>query len=95
MTIEQTDIAKLARLARIHIADGEAAELRDRLDAILHMVDAMQAVDTEGVVAMANPNDAVQRLRADIVSEGNAREQLQANAPLTEDGLFLVPKVIE
>ncbi|MBQ0759329.1 MAG: Asp-tRNA(Asn)/Glu-tRNA(Gln) amidotransferase subunit GatC [Gammaproteobacteria bacterium] len=95
MSLDQNDIAKLARLARINIAETETAELSQRIGDILNMVDAMQAVDTANVVPMANPHDAVQRLRADEVSETNQRELFQQIAPQTADGLYLVPQVIE
>lgn len=95
MSLDQNDIIKLARLARINIAETETAELSQRIGDILNMVDAMQAVDTANVVPMANPHDAVQRLRADEVSETNQRERFQQIAPQTADGLYLVPQVIE
>ncbi|MFT4918000.1 MAG: aspartyl-tRNA(Asn)/glutamyl-tRNA(Gln) amidotransferase subunit C [Zhongshania aliphaticivorans] len=95
MSLDQNEISKLARLARINVADSETEELSQRIGDILDMVDVMQAVDTRNVVAMANPHDAVQRLRADEVSETNQREHFQTIAPQTEDGLYLVPQVIE
>ncbi|MFT6550844.1 MAG: aspartyl-tRNA(Asn)/glutamyl-tRNA(Gln) amidotransferase subunit C [Zhongshania marina] len=95
MSLDQNDIAKLARLARINIAESDTAELSQRIGDILNMVDAMQAVDTSNVLPMANPHDAVQRLRADEVNETNQREHFQKIAPQTADGLYLVPQVIE
>lgn len=95
MSLDQNDIAKLARLARINIAESDTAELSQRIGDILNMVDAMQAVDTSNVLPMANPHDAVQRLRADEVNEANQREHFQKIAPQTADGLYLVPQVIE
>ncbi len=95
MSLDQNDIAKLARLARIRIEPESVADLQQRLGDILQMVDTMQAVDTSNIEPMANPYDAFQRLRADEVSESNQREKFQAIAPSTEDGLFLVPKVID
>jgi aspartyl-tRNA(Asn)/glutamyl-tRNA(Gln) amidotransferase subunit C len=95
MSLDQNEISKLARLARISVADSETAELSQRIGDILNMVDAMQAVDTQNVVAMANPHDAVQRLRADNVTEADQRDHFQTIAPKTEDGLYLVPQVIE
>jgi len=59
------------------------------------MIDQMQSVDTSQVAPMAHPFDATQRLRADIVTETNQRDYLQLNAPATQSGLYLVPKVIE
>ncbi|CAA0095845.1 Asp-tRNA(Asn)/Glu-tRNA(Gln) amidotransferase subunit GatC [Zhongshania aliphaticivorans] len=95
MSLDQNDIAKLARLARINIAETDTAELSQRIGDILNMVDAMQAVDTTNILPMANPHDAVQRLRADEVNETNQREHFQKIAPQTADGLYLVPQVIE
>ncbi|MGJ8686958.1 MAG: Asp-tRNA(Asn)/Glu-tRNA(Gln) amidotransferase subunit GatC [Spongiibacteraceae bacterium] len=95
MSLDQAEIAQLARLARISIDDSETEELRQRIGDILNMVDTMQAVDTSEISAMANPHDAVQRLRKDEVTENNDRERFQAIAPLTEDGLYLVPQVID
>lgn len=95
MSVEQSEIEKIARLARIHIASADVPEVAARINAILAMVDTMQAVDTSGVEPMANPLDAVQRLRADVVTEDNLRERFQAIAPQAESGLYLVPKVIE
>jgi aspartyl-tRNA(Asn)/glutamyl-tRNA(Gln) amidotransferase subunit C len=59
------------------------------------MIDTMQAVDTDAVDPMANPHDATQRLRADVVTEVDQRDDFQRIAPATEDGLYLVPKVID
>lgn len=95
MSVEQSEIEKIARLARIHIDAADVPEVAGRINAILAMVDTMQAVNTSGVEPMANPLDAVQRLRADVVTESNQRERFQAIAPQAESGLYLVPKVIE
>jgi aspartyl-tRNA(Asn)/glutamyl-tRNA(Gln) amidotransferase subunit C len=95
MSVEQTDIEKIATLARIRIEQHDIPEVASRLNDILAMVDTMQAVDTSDVEPMANPLDACQRLRADIVTEINQRERFQAIAPNAEQGLYLVPKVIE
>lgn len=95
MSLEQGDIAKLARLARIRISEESSEELRQRISDILGMIDTMQAVDTDSVDPMANPHDATQRLRADVVTEVDQRDDFQRIAPATEDGLYLVPKVID
>jgi len=95
MTIEQDEIEKIAELARIRIADSQIGEVTQRITEILDMVDLLQAADTTGVEPMANPLGAIQRLRADEVTETNRREEFQAIAPAVENGLFLVPKVIE
>ena len=95
MAIEQDEIEKIAELARIHIADDQIGEVTQRITEILGMVDQLQAADTAGVEPMANPLDATQQLRADEVTEINRRDAFQAIAPAVEDGLYLVPKVIE
>ncbi len=95
MAIQQDEIAKIAELARIRIADDQIGQVTQRITEILHMVDQLQAVDTSDVEPMANPLDATQRLRPDEVTESNRREDFQAIAPAVENGLYLVPKVIE
>ncbi len=93
--VEPSDIAKLATLSRIAVSDAEAGEVASRITDVLALVDQLQAADTQGVSPMAHPLDAVQRLRADQVTETNRRAAFQAIAPATEDGLYLVPRVIE
>ncbi len=95
MAVGPSEIEKIAHLARIRIAPDQIDEVASRLSDILGMVDQMQAVDTSSVAPMANPHDATQRLRPDAVTEPNQRDTFMAIAPQTEDGLFLVPKVIE
>lgn len=95
MAIDRQEIEKVAELSRLALNDAEIPELTRGLQDILALVDTMQGVNTEGVEPMANPLDAKQRLRSDEVSEANQRDQLQSQSPAVEDGLFLVPKVIE
>ncbi|CAA0110442.1 Glutamyl-tRNA(Gln) amidotransferase subunit C [Halioglobus japonicus] len=95
MSIEQNEITKIAELARIRIAGEEIGQVTERIAEILQMVDQLQAVDTTNVEPMANPLDATQQLRPDVVTEKNRREAFQAIAPAVENGLYLVPKVIE
>jgi len=95
MALDKTDVAKIAHLARLavddHALDGYASEL----SSILDLVEQMNAVDTTGVQPMAHPLHMAQRLRQDAVTEHDQRARFQASAPLTEDGLYLVPKVID
>ncbi|MEO0442698.1 MAG: Asp-tRNA(Asn)/Glu-tRNA(Gln) amidotransferase subunit GatC [Pseudomonadota bacterium] len=93
--MDAEDIHKLAQLARINIDNEMIDEVAASITTILALVDQLQAADTEGVAPMSHPMDAVQRLRADTITEPNQREALQANAPATAEGLFLVPKVID
>ncbi len=95
MAVGPSEIEKIAHLARIRIAPDQVDEVASRLSDILGMVDQMQAVDTSDVAPMANPHDATQRLRRDVVTEKNQRDKFLALAPQSEEGLFLVPKVIE
>ncbi|MFZ5757891.1 MAG: Asp-tRNA(Asn)/Glu-tRNA(Gln) amidotransferase subunit GatC [Pseudomonadota bacterium] len=95
MALTESDVEKIARLARLRMGAGERAEVTARLGSILGMVDRLQAAATAGVAPMAHPLDAVQPLRADRVTETDRREQYQRIAPATDSGLYLVPRVIE
>ncbi len=95
MSLEKSDVENIAHLARLNIEESAVAGYAKDLSGILDLVEEMNAIDTTGVEPLAHPHDAVQRLREDTVSEENQREALQAHAPQTENGLFLVPKVIE
>ncbi len=89
------DVQRIAHLARLELSEPEAAAMQQQLNGILALVEQMRVVDTSGVEPMAHPQDVTQRLREDEVSEPDARERFQAIAPKVEDGLYLVPKVIE
>lgn len=95
MSLDAEQVKKIAHLARIEINDADIPGYADTLSSILDLVDQMAAVNTDNVEPMAHPMDASQRLRADVVTETNNREQFQSVAPKTEDGLYLVPQVIE
>lgn len=95
MSLEKQDVEKIAHLARLAIDESAIPGYAEDLSGILDLVDQMNAVDTDGVEPLAHPHDATQRLREDVVTEENQRELLQSNAPQTDSGLFLVPKVIE
>lgn len=95
MSLNHDDIRRLAHLARIAVTDREVAEISIKLNSVLAMIGEMRAVDTTGVAPMAHGIDVVQRLREDRVTETNHRELFQPIAPQVEDGLYLVPKVIE
>jgi len=86
---------KLAVRARIEITEANIAETTRSLGNVLELVDQLQAAETDNIEPMAHPLNAVQRLRKDQVTEPNQRDALQAIAPAVEDGLFLVPRVIE
>jgi aspartyl-tRNA(Asn)/glutamyl-tRNA(Gln) amidotransferase subunit C len=95
MALNKNDVEKIAHLARLQINDTDVIEVGQRISNILEMIDQMQNVDTSEVRPMAHPFDSVQRLRADQVTEKNQRDYLQKIAPATQDGLYLVPLVIE
>ena len=95
MALERSDVEKIAHLARLGLSEGEVPQTTETLNNILGLIDAMQAVDTTGIEPLAHPLEATQRLRADLVTEENQRDVYQAIAPAVENGLFLVPKVIE
>jgi len=89
------EVTRIARLARIEVRGAEAERLRDELNGILGLIDQMRAVDTAGVDPMSHPQPVVQRLREDEVTETDQRELFQSVAPAVQDGLYLVPRVIE
>src|SRR5690242_17876126 len=99
MSLSPDDVARIARLARIALAPSESAEVLARLNGVLALVGEMRAVDTAGIEPMAHALDAYlpqgQRLRADEPSEPDRRTLHQSVAPAVEQGLYLVPKVIE
>lgn len=95
MAIERQQVEQLARLARIALDESTLARTTQSLGDVLALIDQLQAADTAGIEPMAHPLDAVQRLRPDVVTEPDQRAALQAMAPAVQDGLFLVPKVIE
>ena len=88
-------IRRVADLARLELSATEIVAMQQELNGILELVDQMAAVDTEGVEPMSHPQAAMQRLREDRVTEVDQRELFQSIAPQVEDGLYLVPKVIE
>ena len=95
MAIDRDEIARIAHLARLEVGEEAVVETAAELSNILDFVSRMETVDTTGVTPMAHPLDAVQRLREDRVTETDRRDAFQAGAPAVEDGLYLVPKVIE
>jgi len=95
MAISEAEVRKVAHLARLAMTEDSVEAYTRNLSNILDLVAQMEVLDTDGVVPMAHPLDMVQRLREDVVTETNHREAYQAVAPETQDGLYLVPKVIE
>jgi aspartyl-tRNA(Asn)/glutamyl-tRNA(Gln) amidotransferase subunit C len=100
MSLDLTDVKRLARLAQLDLNDDQGARTLDKLNGIFALVEQMRAVDTSGVEPLNHPiaayqDDVALRLRDDAVTEPNRRDDYQQVAPATQDGLYLVPKVIE
>jgi aspartyl-tRNA(Asn)/glutamyl-tRNA(Gln) amidotransferase subunit C len=99
MALTPQDVSRIAHLARLELKPEEQAAMLGQLNDFFRIVEQMSAVDTRGVEPLYTPLSAVHavalRLRDDVVTEFDQRERNQANAPAVEDGLFLVPKVIE
>ncbi len=95
MSLSPDQIRLIARLARIAVREDESGAVGERLNRVLALLEQLRAVDTEGIEPMSHAFDVVQPLRPDAVTEGDQRELLQSGAPAVEDGLYLVPKVIE
>ena len=95
MSLDKDQVQHIAMLARLKLANDEFDETVDKLSRIVDFVDQLSQAETEGVVPMAHPLNESQRLRADEVTESDEREALQENASSVENGLYLVPKVIE
>lgn len=95
MTLSVSDVKRIADLAYIEIDENEAKETLTHLSGIFNLIESMQAVDTSAVEPMSHAQSVVQRLREDEVTETDQRELYQSIAPQVEDGLYLVPQVIE
>ena len=95
MSLTPDDVKRIARLARIEISDAEAQATQGQLNSIFDLIATMQAVDTRDVSPMAHAQEVTQRLRPDVVTETDRHAAFQAVAPAVENGLYLVPKVIE
>jgi aspartyl-tRNA(Asn)/glutamyl-tRNA(Gln) amidotransferase subunit C len=96
MSLTARQIETIAGLARLALKPDEIPVYADSLSRILGLVGELQAVDTANVEPMSHPlTGQVQRLRADAITSGNSRDDLQRNAPQVEAGLYLVPRVIE
>lgn len=95
MTISQKDLEKIARLAYLDTASSDTKELTREISAIMDFVDQLRSVDTQNVAPLFHPFATHQRLRPDAVTEEDCVAELEAMAPLFEDNLYLVPKVIE
>lgn len=95
MTISQKDLEKIARLAYLDTESSTTSHLAQEVSAIMDFVYQLRSVDTHNVEPLFHPFALHQRLRTDVVTEAECIKELEAMAPLFEDGLYLVPKVIE
>jgi aspartyl-tRNA(Asn)/glutamyl-tRNA(Gln) amidotransferase subunit C len=95
MSLTPDQLQRIALLARIDVSAEEAQGVAERLNRVLGLIDQLQSVDTQGIEPMAHALDVVQRLRPDEVTETDRHEAYQRGAPAVEQGLYLVPKVIE
>ena len=95
MQVDEATVRRIARLARIRITDEEAVSLQGELSGILAWVEQLREVDTAGVPPMTRVADMKLKKRADNVTDGDKADDIVANAPMTEDHFFVVPKVVE
>ena len=95
MSVTQQDVEKVALLARLAISESDLPEVTDRFARVLDLVGELNTIETESVVPMSNHHDMQQRLRPDTVTRVNEREALMASAPASDQGYYLVPKVID
>lgn len=96
MSFTDSDIIKVAHLARLYIEDSELPEYAANMSKILNLVEQINQANTDHTKPMAHPiTDMIQRMREDVPTETNERDLFQENAPATEAGLYLVPKVID
>jgi len=95
MSLTIDDVRRIAKLARIAVTDHELAATQQQLNRIFVLIEEMRAVDTSGIEPMAHAQDVMLRLREDVATAPDRRAAWQAVAPAVENGLYLVPKVIE
>ena len=95
MSLTLDDVKRIAQLARIAIDENEAEAALSQLSGIFGLIEQMQSVDTTGVEPMSHAQDVTLRLREDVVTESDQHRLFQSVAPQVENGLYLVPKVIE
>jgi aspartyl-tRNA(Asn)/glutamyl-tRNA(Gln) amidotransferase subunit C len=95
MSVDLRAVRRIAHLARIEVSEADAPRLQGEINAILKFVEALESVDVEGVEPMTSVIPMRLPMREDVVTDGGIAAKVLANAPLTEDGFFLVPKVIE
>jgi len=95
MALDLTTVAKIAALAKLELTPDEQEKFQTDINNTLQLIDQLQTIDTDGVKPLAHPLEVNQPLRPDEITETEQRDKLQQGAPAVENGLFLVPKVIE
>ena len=95
MSVDTATVKRVAKLSRIAITEERAASMQDELNAILGFVEQLSEVDVEGVEPMTSVVDMTMRKRQDEVNDGSKAADIVANAPVSEDNFFMVPKVVE
>jgi aspartyl-tRNA(Asn)/glutamyl-tRNA(Gln) amidotransferase subunit C len=95
MSVDAATVRRIAHLARIAVADNEIEHLRGEINNMLAFVEQLNEVNVDGVEPTASVEDMKLKMRDDVVNDGNDPKRVLANAPATDDGFFLVPKVVE
>ena len=95
MSVDAKTVKRIGRLARIRIEEHEVEKYQNELNAILGFVEQLDEIDVTGVEPMTSVTPMILRQREDKVTDGGYPEKIVANAPLSEDNFFMVPKVIE
>lgn len=95
MSIDLNTAKRVANLARIQVAEDALGTLSNELNNVLEMIDLLQEVDVEGVEPMTSVMPMNAPMREDVVTSGDIQDQILANAPLSREGFFAVPKVVE
>lgn len=95
MAIDQATVRKVANLARIKVSDEQVTNLESELNQIIEFVEQLAEVDTDGVAPLTSAVAMTQPLRADVINDGGYADDIVKNAPVTDDGYFLVPRVVE
>lgn len=93
--IDKDTVVKMAKLSKLALSDAEIPEFQAKFNKIMTVIDKVTAVNTDNIVPMHNALDDVARLREDVVTETNQREELLSQAPASENGFFKVPKVLD
>lgn len=95
MSVDQKTVRRIARLARIAVTEDEVSHLQGEINAILTFVEQLEEVDVDGIEPMTSVIPMAMKKRQDVVNDGGIADRIVANAPMTEDHFFMVPKVVE